>query len=145
MGIHVSPSSAISTAVPVKPVSRRSTKTVTKLYAELDLAHAAYLAACATRDFDDNAAARDNLDRTLVSPALSKFTAIGERLLHADATSLQEMLLQIRVTVALNGAPLNSLTELDGFDDFENLDGDALLTLKHLRESLMRLSRSRRS
>jgi hypothetical protein len=128
MNLHFSLSAA---ATPARP---RPAKTVTKLYAELVPAHAASDAARKTC----NKADREDLERSF--RAWRKFTAIGERLLRTTAVSPQEMLLQIRVTLALNGRAVSSLDELDECDDFEDLDGDALLTLKYLRDGLRRLS-----
>ncbi len=132
MNMHVSPSTAAT------PARSRPAKTVTQLYADLVPAHAAHEAARKTCNKADS----EDLERGFL--AWSKFTAIGERLLRTPAVSIEEMLLQIRVTLALkaNGLAFKSLSDLDSWDDFEDLDDDAVLTLRYLRDGLRRLSAS---
>jgi hypothetical protein len=132
MNLHFSLSAAATPRQRPRPV-----KTVTQLYAEFVPAHEASEAARKTC----NKADHEDLDRSF--RAWNKYAAIGERLLRTTAVSPEEMLLQIRVTLALKAnVAFESLTELDGCDDFENADLDAVLTLKYLRDGLRRLSAS---
>lgn len=125
------------------PVTSALNPAFAQLSADFEAAHAALRSATATRDFDADEAARDEMDRTLVQPAVRKFMNTGERIVRASAATPDEMLLQLRAAIAINNPrPFDSLDKLDAFNAFEELDGDALGVLKSLREGLRRLSQA---
>jgi hypothetical protein len=128
MNINVSPTSVVSTG-----------KSVTQLYADLEIAYVAYRKAIDARNFDDQEAARDDIDRMMVQPAWGRFSAIADELIDTDTADPAEILMKIKAAAASNGADCETLNDLDDWVYSGEVDGDIALVLMHIRADLHRM------